>query len=738
MNRKIVLYCLAGLLVIGAVVFFLLPKTIGVTIPAKSSYAPTFKDWSIHFSETMNPNTFTRNTVTVLNQNNEKVDVTFKWNKDHTILTLKAPEYGYQIDHTYMITVSGAVETANGNALNDSFSYSFTAVAELPTIKDKEQLVTLLQERMKNQKKWLGRLEHGITMERSQSDQAKNTAEKGAPSSTTNVQVKGVDEGDIIKTDGDYIYFSRGTDVIIAKAAKKSSKILGKIAMQNFHPTELYLHDDLLIMIGSSSKLSHKPSAPSTEVKRAVIPQDRTTTLIYDVADPKHPKKIRELTMDGSLISSRKTDGYLYLIASQHPPIRLMNKKSPNSRELRPQIKDTAVSNKNHPLSFDRMHFFPESQDESFLLLGSINLKNPGKKADITAYLGTSSEVYMSRDSLYLAANRFRKDFSQDKKRSELAIARPPVDTEISKFNIEDGNISYHASTVVEGRLINQFAMDERDGVFRVATTKGSAWNDDTPSTNNLYTFDKQMNPLGELTGLAKDERIYSVRFMDEVAYMVTFKKTDPLFVIDLKNPKKPTVLGKLKLPGFSNYLHPLDDDHLIGFGQNTKLVQSENGLEPRVQIDGLKISVFDVSNPAKPKEEYSKIIGEGHSYTEVNYDHHALYKHPENPIFGFPATIYDSKTIHKGDASYQNDSLAFSGLFLYRITPDNGIQLKDSITQQKKSDYNRYKKWNHEIKRMVSAGDMIYIFSPSTMRVYNISEENIIQTIQLPASNLK
>ncbi|WP_174612764.1 beta-propeller domain-containing protein [Virgibacillus ihumii] len=733
-NRKTVLYCLAVLVTVGAAIIYLMPSSIGVTIPAKSSYAPSFKDWSIHFSEKMNPNTFTQNTVTVLNQDNEPVNVDLKWNKNHTVLTLQAPESGYRIDHTYMITVSDKVETDNGDEINKTFTHSFTTVAELQTIKNEEQLVTLLKERSNARQKISGEQERGVSLESSQSDSAKNMAKSGPVTSSTNIQENGVNEGDIIKTDGDYIYYSRGTDVVIASAAKKDSKVISAISTNKFRPTELYLHNDLLIMIGNSHQTSRQPSAQSAVVDRAILPPSRTTAMIYNVSDPEQPEKVREVSMDGSLITTRKMNGHLYLIANHHPPIRILKEKKNGTENLRPSVKDSAVSNKAHPLSYESMYFFPDTKDENFLLLGSINLNKLDEKAKIKGYLGASSHVYMSKKHLYIATYQYSKDISsKDGNHPELSIARPPINTKISQFKIRKGTISYNASTVVQGSLINQFAMDEHDGTFRVATTKGTMWNDDKPSTNNLFTFDMQMNPLGSLEGLAKGERIYSVRFMDDTAYMVTFKQVDPLFVIDLKNPKKPTVLGKLKIPGFSNYLHPLDEDHVIGFGQNTRLVKSERGKEPRVQIDGLKISVFDVSNPAKPKEEYSEIIGEGHSYTELNHNHHALYKHPTRPIFGFPATIYDAKTIQKGDATYQDESLAFQGIFLYKITPDDGIQLKDTFTNQENNNSDYPSKMKYAIKRMVSVDNTLYSFSQNKMSIYDLQKEKIIQHVPFP-----
>lgn len=348
------------------------------------------------------------------------------------------------------------------------------------------------------------------------------------------------------------------------------------------------------------------------------------------------------------------------------------------------------------------------------------------------SYLGASNEIYMSKDHLYIAVNKYKDSEKETKDEAEISIAGPQSEnTEIIQFNIDEGTFKYNASTVVNGTLINQFAMDESNDTFRVATTKGDMWQDKEPSTNNLYTFDINLNPLGSVEGLAEGEQIYSVRFMQDVAYMVTFKQMDPLFVIDLKDPKHPEVLGELKIPGFSNYLHPLDDNHVIGFGQHTKLIKNKGSKEPQVRQDGLKISLFDVSDPAHPKEKYSKVIGQGGSYTELNHNHKVLFKHPNKNLFGFPATLFESKVVHQGDATYEDQSFVYQGAFLYNITPEKGISLVDTITHQpSKIDY---PEWESDIKRVVSVDDIIYTFSNDLMKVYNINEKSVKQTVELP-----
>lgn len=726
---KKIYWWIAGISFVVLITFtiFFLSNPITATIPSESSYAPAFKDWTIHFSE---------KAVTVMNSNNEKVNVSYEWNDKNTMLTLRAPDKGYAVDHTYRITMSDKVETTSGDQLDEKFTHSFTTVAELPNIKNKEQLTTLLNERMEQRKEMTLQKNDSAKMEESSTDDGatmNSAAESGDEASSTNTQVDGIDEGDRIKTDGDFIYFSRDADVVITSADKNSSKVASTISPESFRTEELYLQEDLLILMGHTSKpIKEKQTPKSADIEHYPIQQSQTSVFIYNIADRTNPKKVREVTLEGSLTASRLMDGQLYLIANQHPPFQVF-KEGHKNMDIRPYVKDTAVGETAKPVDFDSMYFFPESNDENFLLLGSIDLTNLDKKATIESYLGASNQMYMSKENIYIAVNKYNYQGSnRSDSKADMSIARPPANTEINQFQIDNGKINFNASTVVSGTLINQFAMDERNGTFRVATTKGNMRNDEQPSTNNLYTFDLQMNPIGSLEGLAAGERIYSVRFMENVAYMVTFKQVDPLFVIDLKNPEKPTVQGKLKIPGFSNYLHPLDENHVIGFGQNTKLVESEHNQEPRVQIDGLKISVFDVSDPTKPKEEYTEIIGQGHSYTELNRNHNALYKHPGKNIFGFPATLFKTKTVHKGDATYEEPSLIYEGAFLYNITAENGIKIKDTITHQPDKQLDQ-PEWELEVKRMVSVGDTLYTFSLDQMKVYNMQKENVTQTVELP-----
>lgn len=696
--------------------FLFFSHSLKVEIPFASSHAPPFKAWQIHFSQEMDPETFHHETVQVISADKKSVPVSWKWNVDHTVLTINAPESGYTIGETYQLIITDTVQTAGGKNFGDKFTHSFQAVDELPSIKNRKQLVTLLEERTEQTKEFTVLEEDNATADmKTESSAAENTP----TTSETNVQVHGIDEGDLIKTDGNSIYFARDSDIIIAEANGKSSTAKSTISEEHFQPVELYVHKDLLIAIGNSSKSLRDQS------KTAEYVMEQTSIIFYRISDQKPPEKIREVTLEGDMTASRQMDGYLYLVANSYPPYHILQDNKQNM-DPRPFIKDSAVAQSNsQPLAYHDIYFFPESTENAFMLLASINLNDMEEAAQIESYLGASDQLYMSKNNIYIAMEKY--DAALETSDSAEIAVNNSANTEIFQFHIDNGSIDFQNSLSVSGTLVNQFAMDERDGVFRVATTNEK----DNTTTNNLYTFDSKLNALGSIEDLAKGEQIYSVRYLDNVAYMVTFKQVDPLFVIDLADPATPTVLGKLKIPGFSNYLHPLDKDHVIGFGQHTKLVQEENSNEPSVRMDGIKLSLFDVSDQANPKEIDSEVIGEGSSYTELNHNHKALFKHPGKNLFGFPAMVFDTKTVHKGDATYEEERPVFAGAFLYSITPEDGIVLKDTITH--KENVQDYPEWDSEIRRIVSVDDNLYTFSYDQMRVYDLNGKKIIQTIAFP-----
>ncbi|MFC2949947.1 beta-propeller domain-containing protein [Virgibacillus sediminis] len=718
----------AALLLLGIAIYQLYQfytDAVTAEVSSPASYSSPTKDWRILFSEEMNPDTFTEDRVAVTDQFGDHVSISLQWDRSNTILTIQPPKNGYTAAKQHQLWISEQVESNSGSNLSAPLEHIFTPVAGLPAIQDGGQLKTLLKERGSPASYSLF------------TEQAETSSDAAEPAgnghfSETNIQVDGIDEGDRLKNDGDYLYFAREGDIIISSADGSNSNVQSTITEDHFHPTELFLHKDYLISIGSSTAPLRPKTESETEVTShedmAVHPShtSHTSIYIYDIKDKHDPVYVKEVTVEGRLLSARKMDGHLYLAAS-HQPYRIME----TGEEGRPYVKDSSIHEEGVPLPLEDMYYFPDSNAADNVLLTSINLEEPDVPAEISSYLGAAHQLYMSKDHLYLAAERItEKNIPEQEASSSSMIANPLVDTEVFQFQLSNGDINYSASAVVQGTLLNQFSMDERDSTFRLATTKSGSGEAD--SSNNLYTFSADdLTPLGSIEGLAKGERIYSVRFMQDIAYMVTFRQIDPLFAIDLSDPAQPEVLGELKIPGFSNYLHPLDDGHVAGFGQETILTEPPGGGEPIVEPDGIKISIFDVSNPAEPKEKFTEVIGQGGSYTELNHNHKALFHHPNSKLYGFPAALFETKTINKDDISYREQSYVFEGALLYELDTQNGITLFDTISHQ--AEGLEHPVWKSEVKRIASSDGYLYTFSYDQIKVYDLKEKQITQTLSLP-----
>ena len=252
--------------------------------------------------------------------------------------------------------------------------------------------------------------------------------------------------------------------------------------------------------------------------------------------------------------------------------------------------------------------------------------------------------------------------------------------------------------------------MDEYKGNLRIATT---SYNRKYETENNIYILDKDLNEIGYLEGLAKEENIYSVRFMGKTGYVVTFKQVDPLFVIDLSNPEKPEVKGKLKIPGYSSYLHPYDDTHVIGIGKNTE--ETEYGSTVNTNM---KMSMFDVSDLENPKEMFSVSIGGKGTYSEILNNHKALFFNKEKNLIGFPITIYDENI---SNTDYRSRT-KMQGAIIYEINLDKK-EFKEKGTISIKNDESGYYSYDYSkvITRLIYIGNKIYALSDSIMKVVDI-----------------
>lgn len=523
-------------------------------------------------------------------------------------------------------------------------------------------------------------------------------AEANADYSETNVQVQGVDEADIVKTDGAYIYYVRNNDVIVTKADGHDLTKVSTIQLdKSFNPSEIYLKDNKLVLIGKEAfPPYHIMREDEGLVQEEMIwpySQSSSKVVIYDLADKHAPKVIRELFLEGDYLTSRMIGNHFYLVAN-----RYLNQYYEKGDSLLPHYEDSLEQDVKS-VDYSEIRYFPDATSNNYLILAGLNLDALNEKADIQTFLGSGNNVYMSKEHLLVALSQYRY-----RDRGIKGVNDYEKQTSIYQFAVSEGKFNYHATGKIPGHLLNQFSMDADEGYFRVATTTGEMWrSNENISKNNVYVLDSNMNQVGALEGIAPGEQIYSIRFMGDRAYMVTFRQVDPFFVIDLSNVYKPYVLGYLKIPGFSDYLHPYDENTIIGFGKET--VETKSG----VRTEGFKMALFDVTDVQNPVEKHRVVIGDSGTYSELLNNHKALMFAKERHTLAFPITI------RQKDQSGMT-RFSFQGAQVYTVTPEDGFQLRGSSTHLSSTDYKTAGDYWYQndknINRILYIGDVLYTLS--------------------------
>lgn len=603
----------------------------------------------------------------------------------------------------------------------------------------------------------VGNLELQATSELASTAADASTAPAAPPAgggeySTTNVQVQGVDEADIVKTDGRYLYqVNRQRIAVVSAVPETTMKVVSLLKFnEQIVPQELYLDGDTLVVIASSYKQPEMnpltdtvDPALSMQIMMPYNQKVNTLALVYDISNKAQLRKVREVEVSGSYLQSRKIGSSVYLLANQYmnlyPPFT--GERDPG--KITPQVRDTAVSTTFRSIPYSDIRYFPESEVNSFLTIAGFSLDRPQEKAVFDTYLGAGQNIYASQDNLYVTINKYSYTLDTKQNSSATRGGITETSTDIYKFALDKGAVHYAAKGNVPGTILNQFSMDEHNGFFRIATTSGEMWRDDAyTSKNNVYVLDAQLAAKGKLENLAPGERIYSVRFMGNRGYLVTFKQVDPLFVIDLAVPEKPKVLGELKIPGYSDYLHPYDENHIIGFGKDT--VELDTSYEKNGQTtafyQGMKLAIFDVSDVTKPKEMFKEIIGDRGTDSPLLYDHKALLFSREKNLLAFPVTRMDVPADRKEkdkDREYggipRYGEFAFQGAYVYNIDLVKGFQLKGLITHLpkeaiKRASYYGYNN-NQEIERILYIGNTLYTLSQSEIRATRL--DTLAQTGQ-------
>lgn len=587
--------------------------------------------------------------------------------------------------------------------------------------------------------------------------------------SKTNVQVEGVDEADIVKTEGVYIYQITGRRVIIAKAVPADKmKIIDDISFDDkyFNPMELYVDSNYLVVIGEAF-IDDFEGITGKAASDYPVPYNRQTTraVIYNIANKNTIKKVREVELEGNYIASRKIGTKLYIASnmsiSYYPQ---MNDENFNTG-LTPYYRDTAKGKEYTEISCDKIQYFPDSVESSFLIVGTFDIGNNDKTVNVSTYLGSGQNVYMSMNNLYVAVTKFSNSKTAEPKKEGIPSAKGTINvkpvtgifwpgggarnTLIYKFALTFNNnsglsnaygVSFVNKCEVPGTILNQFSMDENDGSFRIATTEGDTWGTGVnTSKNNLYVLNGDMKITGKLEGMATGEKIYSVRFIGDRAYVVTFKKVDPLFVIDLKDVHNPRILGALKIPGYSDYLQPYDENHIIGIGKDTVELPYKDGSGNTIGTNafylGIKIAIFDVSDVKNPREKCHETIGDRGTYSPVLNDHKALLFSKEKNLLAFPVTVYKlqqgQNVVNNSDGGGyvypEYGSFDFQGAYIYNIDLNKGFTLKGRIThltqeEQLKTGMNGYE-GDKEIKRILFIKNMLYTTSDKIIKATSLDE---------------
>ncbi|MFW5676993.1 MAG: beta-propeller domain-containing protein [Acetivibrio ethanolgignens] len=485
--------------------------------------------------------------------------------------------------------------------------------------------------------------ESGMEMPKGEAAGKNDSSTAAAGYSETNVRTAGVDEGDILKTDGVWLYAlmtskdGEKKELHILKPENGSVSEVSKI--EGFQwGSEFYIQDNLLILMEEKGV--------------------NTAIHLYEITDRENPMKLKTLNQSGYYETSRLQDGILYTFSRFYPNLENKNR-----------IEDYVPATEGCLIPLDCIYLPEEVYDSSYLVMTALSLENTGDFCDKKAILSTAGRYYVSQDNIYIFRNEYVETGEQR--------------TGIWRYGYGNGQIHENGSVYLAGYVDDSFSVDEYNGYLRVLTTKQQE-----NSGNALFVLDERLEIAGSITGLAKGERIYSARFMGDTAYFVTFRNIDPLFCVDLSDPEKPEVLGELKVTGVSEYLHFYGENKLLGIGRE---IAPETG-----EGEGIKLSMFDISNPLELREEKKLVLTECF-YSSAFDDYRTVLINPEKNLIGFLT-----------EEDYHLFSYKETDGFVKRLTVDHA-----SITEN----------MNYQEVRGVYIGEDFYLLQDKTgILVYDLN----------------
>ena len=543
---------------------------------------------------------------------------------------------------------SGSVESASSDSAMSGGAESADAGAaelsaeqadELTTAEDYNEIYGYIQDQREAEEKmaathsdggFFGAVEDSAASQESSSAAATGTSGKSGSYSDTNVRTEGVGEADIVKTDGENIYLVNGETVEIVDITSDEMEHLAQIEMdEDCYVTELYAADERLLILYTREEYDDGKTGYDGTYRQY------TCTDVYDISDPADPEKISALSQSGYYNTMRVKDGYAYVLSDYSLPYDISR---PEPRTYIPEVQGEIM-----PVS--DIYMPQRKMGNDYTVITAFSLDDPKEKTDSKAVFGTAGECYVSTENIYVTESYYNNNDAN------------VTQTSIRRIAYEDGVLTGTAQTRVDGILNDSFSIDEYDGYLRLVTTvtsvngtEGSFLTDladmfrgeETETevrnvdTNSLYILDEDLNVTGEIRDLAPDERVYSARLMGDTGYFVTFRETDPLFSADLSDPHNPKIIGELKIPGFSEYLHPYGEGKLLGIGMDVD--------EETVATEGVKLSMFDISDPSDVKEENKYIMKDMYG-TDAGYDYKAVFADVEKNLFGFLA--YGDSTVY-------------------------------------------------------------------------------------------
>lgn len=617
--------------------------------------------------------------------------------------------------------------------------------------------------------------------------------------SETNIQVEGVDEPDIVKTDGEYLYVVANNTVYILKATPaQDAEIIKTLEVSDDQYIQgLFLDDGTLAVITTAWQFYAMPyiepaivktdtdegideEMPDISIDHATVnetddeeeipeesdekpdlpiedEEDQNTTdeddiepieepfiypyrsvsstkiTLYDIQNPSTPLIKKTVEIEGNYFDARMIDGTVYLIATEYT----YELQTFAAKKTTIAIPELSIDNESEPIPIDTIYYV-DTPEPPTSMTHVFSVTTTGEVNHKTFLLDSSHSMYVSLNNIYLTSTIYNTP--------TLGLLRAPDSTNeeektmIHRIKIDGGDINYIASGEVPGHILNQFSMDEHNGYFRIATTIGwNWWSDDSESTNNVYVLDSDLSVVGSIEDLAPGEQIYSTRFMGEKAYMVTFKNVDPFFTLDLSDPTDPQALGYLKIPGYSTYLHPYDENHIIGIGKDA-VETDDDTLWNDVWYQGLKLALFDVTDFENPTEIDHVIIGDRGTDSNALYDHKAFLFDREKNLLVIPVTLYEIPQEYKTDEEpelYSYGEYTYDGAYVYTLTTE-GFELRGRVTHTDENwtakDTYRwfYYPWNSFIKRSLYINNVLYTISNTMVKLNDLDTLEELNQIAL------